>query len=1097
MKRHVFQIFILFIFCLLSRCFASEAGSIEELVDAIYQESGGGLIVHLGCGDGSLTAELYAKNQNLVHGLDPDPANVETAQQYLADQELLGPVNVDLLSGPRLPYADNIVNFMVVEELGDVHMSEVMRVLTPGGSAYFRDDRGLVTKQRPDDMDEWTHWLYDATGNAVGQDRIVGPPRQFQWAAGPLWSRHHNSVPSVSAMVSSGGRVFTIVDEAPPAMDGTTPDKWFLTARDAFNGIELWRLPIEDWGWSSWSAVSDQRFNQPNNVAKRLVAVGDRVYVTLGFNAELTALDAATGEVVQRYEGSQYTDEILYKDGRLILSINKGPQGPGEIAEAPPVHKSIAVYNAASGEQLWQSGDFVGNSTKTKSIERETHLLLAALDDQIYLLDGDAVVSMDLETGEQLWRSLRPVSPDYTSRYDHRMSEMCTLVATEDAILLCQLEPIQERIGWRVIKARVQAYDPESGEPMWEYRCGNWGHFCVPDVFFAQGLVWVHDEAIMSIVGLDPTTGIEQRRLSTEKALDNGHHHRCYRNKATEQFLITSFRGLEYIDWASGDIDRNHWVRGACRYGVMPCNGLIYSTPHPCDCYITSKLNGFHALTPASLDADQPVTIEDVVRLQKGPAYDSALSLSSNMTDSWPTYRHDVARTGCSSGPAPSNLNIAWTTKLPGGRITAPTVAGGHVYVASIDARTVHAVNAATGEPVWNYVAAGRVDTPPTIVDNRVLLTNLSARNGSEPLPTSKVLLTNPSARNGSEPLPTSKVLFGCRSGWVYCLRASDGAEIWKFHAAPRERLVVAHGGIESTWPVHGSVLVQDGKAYVTAGRSSFLDGGIAAYCLNVATGEVLEERMIDSMQDMPVDMGRNQNDNTGVLSDLLVSEGDGIFMRNIPVFGSTESNTGWGRRVSATAGMLDDSWFNRAVWAVDGRDYGELLVHDEDTVYSVKAHKSRGHGQFIGPGTNAYQIIATNRVEPVPRRPDAEPLNFSTWPRAKDVRWELATPMRVTAMLVGGDTSFDGSNASEPFLTEGPIKTLLCAGTPDMLDPDDPWAAYEGRRGGILYALSTEDGEKTSELRLDAAPVYDGMAVAGGRLYLSTVDGTLLSISE
>ena len=30
------------------------------------------------------------------------------------------------------------------------------------------------------------------------------------------------------------------------------------------------------------------------------------------------------------------------------------------------------------------------------------------------------------------------------------MSEMCTLVATDDVVLLCQLEPIQKRIGWRV-----------------------------------------------------------------------------------------------------------------------------------------------------------------------------------------------------------------------------------------------------------------------------------------------------------------------------------------------------------------------------------------------------------------------------------------------------------------------------------------------------------------------------------------------------------------------------------------------------------------------------------------------------------------------
>ena len=75
--------------------------------------------------------------------------------------------------------------------------------------------------------------------------------------------------------------------------------------------------------------------------------------------------------------------------------------------------------------------------------------------------------------------------------------------------------------------------------------------------------------------------------------------------------------------------------------------------------------------------------------------------------------------------------------------------------------------------------------------------------------------------------------------------------------------------------------------------------------------------------------------------------------------------------------------------------------------------------------------------------------------------------------------------------------ETLLCAGAPDALDPQDPWAAYEGRRGGTLFALATGDGAKKSELQLDAAPVYDGIAVAGGRLYLSTVNGTLLCITD
>jgi len=51
---------------------------------------------------------------------------------------------------------------------------------------------------------------------------------------------------------------------------------------------------------------------------------------------------------------------------------------------------------------------------------------------------------------------------------------------------------------------------------------------------------------------------------------------------------------------------------------------------------------------------------------------------------------------------------------------------------------------------------------------------------------------------------------------------------------------------------------------------------------------------------------------------------------------------------------------------------------------------------------------------------------------------------------------------------------------------------AYEGRRGGVLWATSAVDGRKLAEIKLDAAPVWDGMAAAGEHLYLATKDGKI-----
>jgi len=74
--------------------------------------------------------------------------------------------------------------------------------------------------------------------------------------------------------------------------------------------------------------------------------------------------------------------------------------------------------------------------------------------------------------------------------------------------------------------------------------------------------------------------------------------------------------------------------------------------------------------------------------------------------------------------------------------------------------------------------------------------------------------------------------------------------------------------------------------------------------------------------------------------------------------------------------------------------------------------------------------------------------------------------------------------------------ETLIVAGHPDEVYPDDPWAAYEHRRGGKLLAFSVTDGRTLAEHPLGSTPILDGMAVAGGRLYVSTVDGKVTCLS-
>ena len=311
------------------------------------------------------------------------------------------------LSGPLLPYADNLVNLLVAEELGGVPMKECLRVLAPNGVACIKSGgRWTKTvKPRPKEIDEWTHHLHDAGGNAVSRDRIVGPPHHLKWTADPLWARSHGWTPSVSAMVSASGRLFYICDETLTCIDGTVPSKWFLVARDAFSGVFLWKRPVPNWGSERFSGtpntgrgVTTGRFTMPPHVGKRLVAVRDTVYVTLGAAAPVTALDAATGKVRRVYTGTENTDEILHTGGRLILSLN-----PSRRAGAGAPGKHVCAVDADTGGILWKKGPFEAVRA-TRKQDPFGRLELAACNERVFVLTQKTIECLNCDSGKTTWR---------------------------------------------------------------------------------------------------------------------------------------------------------------------------------------------------------------------------------------------------------------------------------------------------------------------------------------------------------------------------------------------------------------------------------------------------------------------------------------------------------------------------------------------------------------------------------------------------------------------------------------------------------------------------------------------------------------------
>ena len=160
---------------------SASAGSAEEILESSGVK--GGLVVHIGCADPASILALCAGDQYLVQGLDVDAERVAVARRHIQSEGKYGPVSVDTFDGKHLPYADNLVNLLVAEQLGSLTMDEVMRVLVPRGVAYIAGEK--TVKPVPQEIDEWTHYLHGADGNAVAEDTVVGPPRRLQWTAGP------------------------------------------------------------------------------------------------------------------------------------------------------------------------------------------------------------------------------------------------------------------------------------------------------------------------------------------------------------------------------------------------------------------------------------------------------------------------------------------------------------------------------------------------------------------------------------------------------------------------------------------------------------------------------------------------------------------------------------------------------------------------------------------------------------------------------------------------------------------------------------------------------------------------------------------------
>jgi len=1000
----------------------SPAQQAEEIINATGVQ--GGFIIHIGSGDGQLTQALRANDHYMVHGLDSNPANVRKAREAILSSGEYGSITIDHLTGTELPIVDNLVNLVVSEDLGDVPMNEIKRILAPQGVAYIRQNGSWqkTVKPTPDNVDEWTHFYHGADGNAVAHDTAVGPPRHLQWIGSPRWSRHHDRMASMSALVSTAGRLFYIMDEG-SRISIQLPPKWALIGRDAYNGTVLWKRSIDKWQNHLWPLKSG-----PSQLARRLVAKDDRVYVTLSIDAPVTALNAATGETEITYKDSKGTEEILLSGNTLYMLVNdagwelknyfpfKNTGDQGRVAkefawnEKP---RTVLAAKADTGEILWKKSSIVAP------------ISMVADANQLYYYDDDKLVCHDGATGDVVW-----TSPALKRRAKMTFNFGPRIVVQNDTVVFAGGD------------GKMTAFATKDGKEQWSAPHAQSAYQSPEDLLVVGGLVWSSPNRLSRdsgvYTGRDILTGEVKREFAPDVST-YWFHHRCYIAKATDKYLIPSRTGVEFVDPDDGHWDINHWVRGGCLYGTMPCNGLIYTPPHNCACYPETKLYGFNALAPLGRSIQAPPANES--RFERGPAYEQVANVqdqSAGLAD-WPTYRYDVERSSFTRNTIEPKVQTKWTSDI-GDRLSSISMAQGKIYVADVNTHRVQAIDAETGNLAWSFQAGGRVDSAPTYYQG--------------------------------------KVLFGSADGWVYCVRATDGALAWRFRAAPLDLRLTAFEQLESVWPVHGSILVQNEQAYFVAGRSNFLDGGLRMYRLDANTGSLLSESVIDELDP---ETGENLQARLQILNmpaglpDILSGDGDHIYMRSQkfdhdgnrmelnPVYGNPveqgSAQQSVGRHVYAPMGFLDDTWFHRSYW-VYGKSFagghagyyqagkftpsGRILVFNDSQVFGFGRKP-----QYLKWTTiMEHQLFAAPKEAPVVDEQDKRKGS----PSVSAIRFEHSPSLDPTNQAVAVEAWINSESQDGVILARGGgqlgYALTISGGSPKFIV----------RTGGEMTAISSRD---------------------------------------
>ncbi|MFQ5810911.1 MAG: PQQ-binding-like beta-propeller repeat protein, partial [Armatimonadota bacterium] len=435
------------------------------------------------------------------------------------------------------------------------------------------------------------------------------------------------------------------------------------------------------------------------------------------------------------------------------------------------------------------------------------------------------------------------------------------------------------------------------------------------------------------------------------------------------------------------------------------------------------------------------------------------------LSEDWPTYHHDNARTAISSESLSLPLNEHWSFETRGQPVPGwappqsepvegflelpraqfddvyhPVVADGTVYFGSSAENKVYALDAATGDVRWTVFTGGAVRLAPAVWNGRVY--------------------------------------FGADDGCVYCVQATDGELVWKFRAAPTTQRLLGRGRMVSLWPIRTGLVVDDGTVYFTAGI--FPGERVYLYAIRADDGAVVWT-----------------NDSISYPSGGGSSRHYGISPQGYLLASRTKLYVPSGRNAPAVFDRANGRLMYQlgSAWGKSGLVGGTYALLVDDLLYSGTGELTAYGGQSGRSGLSWFpgrRLVVTGTLAYMLGDTGVCALDREKYPEASRRRQALkgkrasltrARPADLEDQLKALDEEQKDADeliaASRPWLRElTGFESMILAGN----------ALFVGGEGQVM-ALDAATGETRWTGATNG--VAKGLAVADGRLLVSTDDGT------